>query len=177
MKRPLPPRLGVDIGRVIIDGSSHPDGGDTAFFQGSEEVMLATPEMPGALEALTRLTALFDGRVWLVSKCGARVEERSRRWLAAHDFHERTGIPASHLRFCRERRDKRIHCERLGLTHFVDDRPDVHAAIVDVVGHRYLFGPQRERVSVDAVRVADWVETELLIEESLPSSHRPAAGA
>ena len=24
------PRLGIDIGRVIIDGGSHPDGGDTA---------------------------------------------------------------------------------------------------------------------------------------------------
>jgi len=42
------PRLGIDIGRVIIDGSSHPVGGDTAFFQGDEGVMLATPEMPGA---------------------------------------------------------------------------------------------------------------------------------
>jgi hypothetical protein len=40
------PRLGIDIGRVIIDGSSHPEGGDAAFFQGDEATMLATPEWP-----------------------------------------------------------------------------------------------------------------------------------
>ena len=77
------PRLGIDIGRVIIDGSAHPDGGDTAFFAGDEATMLATPEMPGAIEAIAALADAFGYRVWLVSKCGPRVQERSRRWLAA----------------------------------------------------------------------------------------------
>jgi hypothetical protein len=31
---------------MIIDGPSHPQGGDTAFFDGDEQIMLATPEMP-----------------------------------------------------------------------------------------------------------------------------------
>jgi hypothetical protein len=86
------PRLGIDIGRVIIDGSAHPDGGDTAFFAGDEATMLATPEMPGALAAIARLVTRFDGRVWLVSKCGPRVEARTRRWLAGHDIAGRTGL-------------------------------------------------------------------------------------
>ncbi|GAA3640934.1 hypothetical protein GCM10022223_70200 [Kineosporia mesophila] len=167
MKPEPQPRLGIDIGRVIIDGSAHPDGGDTAFFSGNESVMLATPEMAGAFAAIARLTELFEGRAWLVSKCGERVQQRSRRWLAAHDFHALTGIPPEHLRFCRERRDKRLHCLELGLTHFVDDRPDVHAAIADVVPHRYLFGPQGPRVSSDATRVADWTETEAGITRQL----------
>src|SRR4051812_37338303 len=97
------PRLGVDIGRVIIDGSSHPAGADTAFFNGDEATMLATPEMPGALDTLATLTRLFEGRVWLVSKCGPRVQERTLRWLAGHDFYGRTGIDPTHVRFCRER--------------------------------------------------------------------------
>lgn len=67
-------RLGIDIGRVIIDGPSHPGGGDTAFFSGDEATMLATPEMPGCVPAIARLTELFGGRVWLVSKCGPRVQ-------------------------------------------------------------------------------------------------------
>ncbi|GLY31921.1 hypothetical protein [Kineosporia sp. NBRC 101731] len=167
MHRQHQPRLGIDIGRVIIDGSAHPGGGDTAFFSGTEQIMLATPEMAGAFAAIARLTELFEGRAWLVSKCGERVQQRSRRWLAAHDFHARTGIPPEHLRFCRERRDKRIHCLDLGLTHVVDDRPDVHAAIADVVPHRYLFGPQRPCVSGDATRVANWAETEAAITRQL----------
>jgi hypothetical protein len=31
------PGLGIDIGKVIINGPAHPGGGDTAFFSGDEE--------------------------------------------------------------------------------------------------------------------------------------------
>ena len=62
------PSLGIDIGRVIIDGSSHPQGGDTAFFNGDEQTMLATPEMPDAVDVLAHLVPYFGGRVRLVSK-------------------------------------------------------------------------------------------------------------
>ena len=57
------PRLGIDIGRVIIDGSSHPTGDDTAFFKGGIENALLTPAMPGAFESIARLSNLFEGRV------------------------------------------------------------------------------------------------------------------
>ena len=36
---PPEPRLGIDIGRVIIDGPAHP-GGDTAFFSGDERLFV-----------------------------------------------------------------------------------------------------------------------------------------
>jgi hypothetical protein len=87
------PRLGIDIGNVIINGPAHPGGGDTAFFTGDEATMLATPEMDGAVAAITRLMGRFGGRVWLVSKCGPRVQARTLRWLDAHRFSERTGLP------------------------------------------------------------------------------------
>src|SRR5260370_6150547 len=137
------PRLGIDIGRVIIDGSSHPAGGDTAFFSGDEATMLATPEMPGSVAAIARLVTLFAGRAWLVSKCGPRVQGRTLRWLDAHDFYRRTGVPRDNVLFCRARPEKRAHCEALGLTHFIDDHPEVHAAIRGAVDHQYFFGPQR----------------------------------
>ncbi|MCO1656509.1 hypothetical protein [Pseudonocardia humida] len=136
-------RFGVDIGRVIIAGPDHPGGGDTAFFTGDEATMLATPEVPGAVDALARLVERSDGRVWLVSKCGPRVQDRTRRWLAAHDVFGRTGIDPAALRFCLRRPQKRDHCLDLGLTDFVDDRPDVHDAIRGAVRRHYLFGPQR----------------------------------
>jgi hypothetical protein len=161
------PRLGIDIGRVIIDGSAHPNGGDTAFFTGDEAVMLATPEMAGAFAAIGRLTGLFGGRVWLVSKCGARVQARTLRWLAGHDFHSRTGVPVGNVRFCRTRPEKRIHCEDLRLTHFVDDQPDVHTAIDGAVAHQYLFGAKRGPVPPHVVRTATWAAAEREITATL----------
>jgi len=161
------PRLGIDIGRVIINGPAHPGGGDTAFFEGDEQTMLATPEMPGCVAAIGRLVGRFDSRVWLVSKCGERVQARTERWLAAHDFYGRTGLPREHVRFCRERRDKRIHCAELGLTHFVDDHPEVHEAIHGTVDHHYFFGPQYEPVPDYGVHVPTWVDAERVIGDSL----------
>ncbi len=155
-----PKRIGIDIGRVIIDGSSHPQGGDTAFFQGDEATMLATPEMPGAIEAIARLVETFDGQAWLVSKCGERVQQRSLRWLAHRDFFRRTGIPQANTRFCKKRPEKRIHAEALSLTHFIDDKPDVHKAIRGIVDHCFLFGEQKHPAPHYTTHVADWVETE-----------------
>lgn len=169
------PRLGVDIGRVIIDGSSHPDGGDTAFFQGDEACMLATPEMAGAFDSIGRLADLFGGRVWLVSKCGARVQGRTERWLRAHRFFERTSLAEDHVRFCRARSDKRIHCVELDLTHFVDDRVDVHDAIRDVVDHQVLFGTQRYAAPRYLTVAPDWGVAEAAIRLSLGAPARETA--
>jgi len=161
------PRLGIDIGRVIINGPAHPGGGDTAFFEGDEPTMLATPEMDGSVAAIGRLVTLFGGRVWLVSKCGPRVQERTLRWLEAHDFYRRTRLPAGHVRFCLTRGDKRLHCEELGLTHFVDDHPEVHAAILGIVDHHYFFGPQAEPVPDYGTHVSSWADVEDYVSESL----------
>ena len=162
------PRLGIDIGRVIIDGPAHPGGGDTAFFTGDEEAMLATPEMAGAVAAVSRLVPRFGGRVWLVSKCGPRTQARTRRWLAGRDFFGRTGLPPEHLRFCLRREEKRAHCEELGLTHFVDDHPEVHAAIRGAVAYQYFFGPQAGPVPSYGLPAPTWRDVESLIEATLP---------
>src|SRR5215831_1736762 len=94
-------KLGIDIGRVIIDGPAHPGGGDTAFFQGDEATMLATPEMAGSVEAIATLVSHVDGRVWLVSKASPKIEAKTLRWLDAHDFYRRTGLPRDQVRYCR----------------------------------------------------------------------------
>ncbi|WP_093407362.1 hypothetical protein [Micromonospora sediminimaris] len=164
------PRLGIDIGRVIIDGPAHPGGGDTAFFSGDEATMLATPEVPGAVDTIARLVTLFGGQVWLISKCGPRVQARTLRWLAAHDFHRRSGVPHDHVRFCRARADKRAHCLDLALTHFVDDHREVHAAIRGTVAHQYFFGPQRHPVPAYGRPTPTWADVERHIVGSLPTA-------
>jgi hypothetical protein len=149
-------RLGVDIGRVIIDGSSHPSGDDTAFFSGGMDEVLRTPPVDGVFAVLPALVARFGGRAWLISKCGERVQRRSLAWLEHHELYRRTGIPAGNVRFCRARPDKAIHCRELGITDFVDDRRDVLDALDGIVARRYLFGPQRRPAPPGVTPVPDW---------------------
>lgn len=139
-------RLGVDIGRVIIGGGDQP-GADTSFLDGDEDRAMATPAVPGALETLPLLVQAFSGRVWLVSKCGPKVQARTRRWLRQHGFSQQTGIPMENLRFCLQRPQKADHARQLRLTHFIDDRLDVLTALRSLVPTLLLFGPQRRPIS------------------------------
>lgn len=150
-------RLGIDIGRVIIGGEGR---GDTSFFAGDLEDSLRTPEVPGAIETITRLVQAFAGQVWLVSKCGPKVQQRTRHWLRDRQFWRRTGVLETNLRFCLERRDKALHCRQCKISHFIDDRTDVLRHLEGVVPHRYLFGPQKPGTGVPAgaVAVASWAE-------------------
>ncbi len=136
------PRLGIDIGRVIIapDGA---DGSDTSFIGGSLADALSTPPYEGMFEYVPALVDRFQGRVWLVSKAGTRVQEKTLQWLAHHRFHARTGISEANVRFCKHRPEKADHCRDLGITHFIDDREDVLQHLDGLVAHRFLFGPRR----------------------------------
>ena len=164
------PTLGIDIGRVII-GGGEPGGGDTSFFDGSVDEAMRTPAVEGAFDAIARLTERFDGRVWLVSKCGPRTEERTRQWLDHHDFHGRTAVPADHVRFCRERAQKAGHCEELGVTHFVDDKAEVLGYLRGLVPHLFLFGPQDAPPPAWTVAVETWSAAEIAVLASIGHGH------
>jgi hypothetical protein len=157
------PVLGVDIGRVIIEG----DGPDTNFIGGTDERAMQAPAMAGCFEALQRLTQLFDRRVWLVSKCGPRIQERSRKWLDRHRFFQTTGIPYGQLRFCRERKEKAPICVDLGVTMFIDDRLDVLHAMAGVVPYRFQFGASEAPDGIVPVR--NWVEAEEAVQAASES--------
>jgi len=161
------PRLGVDIGRVIIDGSSHPSGDDTAFFKGGVENALLTPPVDQVFDVLPRLVTLFEHRAWLISKCGQRVQDRTLAWLEHHDFYGRTGIGREDVRFCRQRPDKAIHCRELGITDLIDDRLDVHEAVRDIVDRSYLFGPQGCPAPAWLSAVGTWPEVEAAVASNL----------
>jgi hypothetical protein len=156
------PILGVDIGRVIISGEHNPNG-DTSFFSGTEAEMLVTPMVAGAFAAIATLTSQFQGRTWLVSKCGPAVAERSMRWLGHHRFWETTGVSPTSVRFCRERRQKAGIAKELGLTHFVDDKLDVISSLAGIVDHRFLFGPQTKLTPNGAFHCATWDDVLRLI--------------
>ncbi len=133
--------LGVDIGGVIIDRAN--DSMDTSFFK---DRYLEAMAVVGALETLKRLSAeRFGGRVFLVSKCGPRTEECTRHWLGHLRVYELLGIPIDHVHYCRERHEKAPICEKLQVTHFVDDKLEV-LGYLKSVEYRYLFNPVEREV-------------------------------
>lgn len=154
----MEPTLGIDIGRVIIHG----DGPDTSFIGATDDDAMRAPEMAGALEAIGRLVPLFDGHVWLVSKCGPRIAERSLRWLDHHRFWETTGVARERVRFCRQRKEKAGICRELGIGWFVDDRLDVLVPMEGVVRHRFLFGASYAAAPA-VYPVPDWTTAEACI--------------
>jgi hypothetical protein len=88
-------------------------------------------------------------------------------WLREHRFEELTGVPLKHVRFCRERAEKRDHAVKLGLTHFIDDRSDVLRHMVGVVPQLYLFGFQAGDVPDWARQVPDWAAARAALRQSL----------
>jgi hypothetical protein len=163
------PVLGVDIGNVIIGSRERsPVHGkdryaDSTFLNGDRDAALATPATPGSFAAIRELLPLFGGRIWLVSKCGWRIQHRTEAWLWQHRFYTYTGLPADHVRFCKHRSGKGPICQELEVTHFVDDRPDIIASLEGVAEHRYLFGPQEGDCPEGATAVASWMITRQLI--------------
>lgn len=157
--------LGVDFGGVITDRVA--DNSDTSFFA---DRFLETPMVDGAFDALSRLVAgPFEGRVHIISKAGPRIQERTRLWMAHHQFAERTGVPESHVHFCRERRDKAPICKRLCVTHFVDDRLDVLNHLETVSVRLLFFARISEAVAYrgdlrpGTTKVIGWAEAEVAL--------------
>jgi hypothetical protein len=157
--------LGVDIGGVIIDRVN--DGTDTSFFG---DKYLDTAAVPNAIAALKVLaTGRFAGRVHLVSKAGTRTQQRTREWLIHRNFHEVARIPADQVHFCRERHEKAPICQKLGITHFIDDRLEVLGHLIGIVPFLYLFQPheqdlRRFRHHLDKVRtISSWDELGTLL--------------
>jgi hypothetical protein len=158
--------IGIDIGRVLICPTADDGRPDTSFLGSNEREALAIPPAAGAFSVVRGFVERYDGRVWLVSKAGQRIENLTRLWLEHHDFYRRTGMAPDHVRFCRRRPEKREHALELGLTHFIDDRLDVLGHMVGVVPHLLLFGWQPSAPPHWVVPVADWshVERRLLPE-------------
>ncbi len=102
---------------------------------------LQTPEVPDALPSLELLHEQGH-ELFVISKCGDRVEQRSREWLQARDFSARTGAGEDRWHFVRERPDKAPLAERLRLDAFVDDNAGVVRSMVPVVRTAVLLRPE-----------------------------------
>lgn len=131
-------KIGIDIGGVIIDREKN-DNTDTSLFGPNYLNALAVPD---ALRAIATINEhVFPNETYIISKCGANIERKSREWLKAQGFYGTTGIFEDKVHFCRERADKAPIAKCLGLTHFIDDKLEVLGYMKDVVPNRILFNP------------------------------------
>jgi hypothetical protein len=142
--------LGLDLGNTIFDKHKN--------------------EFPHAIRVIERLASQRFGRenVFVISKVTPEQKIRALSRLREIDFYTRTGMPEDHVEFCAERHEKAPICERLGITHHVDDRPDVMIHLT-TVSHKYLFQPIAEHVKRHLHRLAGcytvehWLEIERLL--------------
>lgn len=74
------------------------------------------PPIPGALEGLARL----PGEVFVISARRPGNEASALGWMAKNGLLDI--VPRERVIFCEGGRDKRGHCERLGVSMFLDDR-------------------------------------------------------
>lgn len=136
-----PPRLGLDIGRVTIDGQPEDLSRDDGSF-------LKVPAVPLVMQCVHRLVERRYGPegVWLVSQCRRDQARRNvRMWLEGHDFFGRTGITREQVIFCDTNAEKAGIAQRLKLTDFIDDSLEVLRGM-SFVPNRVLFRPNPSEV-------------------------------
>lgn len=133
-------RIGLDFGGVVVVSKPRIPGEDTKLRANDGE----ESAQPGMFAAVRNLVTAAHGAVWIVSKAGPSMQERTLGWMAAVDFHARTGLQRDHVRFCRERIEKKTICSELGITHFVDDLVHIMQILRGSVPNLYLFGPRGE---------------------------------
>ena len=70
-------RIGIDFGGVIVRNLHEDRSEDTSLrsSSGSEAAR------DGTFDAIRQLCSACDGRVWIVSKAGPRMQERTLAWL------------------------------------------------------------------------------------------------
>jgi len=154
------PGLGLDFGGVIAAQTL----GDEAHPSDMQAEQIAA--LPDALTRIHDWNLRLNGRLWIVSKASPATGQMTRRWLRHQRFAERTGVPEERLVVVRNRAAKREVCERLGITHFVDDQMKNLELLRGAVPHLYLFGTNKAAAAVVPVR--DWQELDRVLRENIP---------
>lgn len=177
----IPLRFGIDFDGVIVDHRSHklrlaaelgfalepwqvnsnflrahlPDEESYRRLQKElyGDLTAEAPAVAGALEALARL----PGEAYVISARRPGNEASARAWMGKNGFHD--VIPRERVVFCPSGPDKRAHCERLGISMFLDDKLSYLGHLPETVT-RVLFdddGVARRLRLPPGVRVAaDW---------------------
>jgi len=159
-RKKVPPQIivGLDCGGVILDeghGERHLAEDDRQFSvddadEGDPAIrhFLRVPMISGTVDGVTKLVEkLGSQNVYIVSKCGPYMEQKIRAWLEYNQFFELTGVSPDNLNFVRERKDKAPLCQKLGVTHFVDNHVEVLEGMQHLGIQGILFAPQEHELN------------------------------
>ncbi len=80
------------------------------------EMTVTAPPVAGALEHLRALGT----ETYIISRRRAGSIRYAQEWMAQHRVYDI--VPAERIFFCETKEDKRLICERLGITAYIDDQ-------------------------------------------------------
>jgi hypothetical protein len=100
--------LGIDLGGTIHHKNEQKE----------------TVPMPRAFEVINALRQTVKA-VYIVSRVSDLQSYQAYSWFNRFSFFEKTGLTPNKVHFCYERSDKAPICQRLCVSHFIDDRPEV----------------------------------------------------
>ncbi len=135
-------KLGMDLGGVICDRVK-PDGQMVKDFLTDYRDVTEVDRSFWAIQKLVERLGK-DNCFIVSSNMSAITELASRYWLTFRNFCGNTGFNPDHIFFCRGRELKAPICQELGITHFIDDRPQVLQALVGAVPSLYWFKPREQ---------------------------------
>jgi hypothetical protein len=122
--------------------------------------------MPDAMRVVRRLKdEIFGDRMFIVSRVNEEQKIRATAFVTGDEFRE-TRIPFEQVYFCSERCEKGPICARLGITHHIDDQPEVMYHMPQSVHTRILFDPKEEEMQKFEGRLSkciimrSWLEVE-----------------
>jgi uncharacterized HAD superfamily protein len=129
-------RIGIDIGRVIIDS----DTDENLIFT---EKYLEAKEVKDSFSKIRDFCKNYGSEnIYLVSKCGDSIQKKTKEWLEYKDFYTKTNFNKENLYFCYKREDKYPIAKKLNLNLFIDDRYSVLEYFLNDTGiDLYLFNP------------------------------------
>lgn len=131
-------RLGVDVGGVIMDWIPYLETERSYLGDNYRE----TPVMEGSLEALKQLNeSQFKNNIYIISKYSEHGPDRMYDWIESKDFYLKTGIPKEHVHLCGTDAEKTPIGEKLELSHYVDDKPEILETFVGKIPNLYIFNP------------------------------------
>ena len=132
-------KIGIDLGGVII--SQDTDEPDLFF---SDSFLKVEPFQNSFLIIQNMIQTIGQENVFIISKCGEKIQKKSIEWLEHKRFFEITKFNPKNIYFCLERYQKAEIAQTLHLTHFIDDRYSVLKYMIDLsdIQKLILFCPK-----------------------------------
>lgn len=111
-------KIGIDINGVLANNKlSHITTRDYSIFS----------VMKNAINVIKRLVKHYGAEnIYIVSRVQShQLSFITGVWMETHNFLQKTNIPLENVKICTRLKDKSRIAEKLNITHFIDDRPEV----------------------------------------------------